>query len=792
MSELPNILNGLRAPKAKKELFFKQKQDVKEIAHFLALPTGQMMPGAAQALSNIYGKGRPQSANSKRKAKIAKMTTGQLKRVLGKQVTGVCLSDADLLRLKELDQENRADAAREAAGGGAKGRRRARRRKGAGAGGAAEAGREGRADGDRDGAGDAPVHPAHGLSRSIAFYEAENKKLRRVIREKRPAELAHVIRSHAMEGLFEIERRQAHAVMVIQRAYRRYRRLCDMWEYLRRQRMATRIQKMVRGAVTRVFVARWFLRKAFLATLAQACARRAMVCRHWEEQCMLEGGCAVDIQRLVRGRLARQRCERIRRIHAAAKIQRLWRGVVGRARADRRWLNMQVTRMQKCCKGHLGREAYRAKRAAATKAALNVQRIFRGSEVRQERNELLYERETKAREMALALLRKEDEHTAEALHKIEKRRDRRGLAAEVKTLQKKLHKCRVEVQGLEFDLEKLQVERGAMSPRAIKQGWKEELDKNKVEFRQKVTAAKLEALFDVEQPLREAEENLEEETLELTEAEWEHEQVQIRRHAELVGLWNRESERKWSEEAITKRRLKAAQRRRWRIKFFTKTGKPDKLRRDGHPWDERAFAGDEKATFYMGDAKLLTGITTDPAKIGTSESLQQTYDAVHLQSTMNQMQQYGTILKPLMDNMNQFQKDVEYEDASAKARREARLEAEAREAEEVAASGKAGAVAGGAAGGDGAGAGAAGAGAAGTALAAVAPEPKKFRATRKGRRPRNAYASQIPWTLLDELDSEKYKLEQEREARLASFVPPVTENPMLSRAATTLDRKEDA
>jgi hypothetical protein len=682
------------------------------------------------------------------------------------------LSDADLMRLKEIDRENRADAARTSAAAAAaasgKGGRRRRRRKGGGGRGAGGAG---------------GARGASGLARSISLYAAENKKLRRVIHEKRPHERPHVIRSHLVEDLFEVERLQAHAVVVMQRAYRRYRRMVDMWEYLRKQRMVLKIQRVMRGAVTREFVRRWYLRKTFLTTLAQACVRRCLARSQWRQQSLLEAICAVDIERIARGYMARLRLERIRRIRAAATVQRVWRGIVGRACADRQWLDQQVTRMQKCCKGHLGREAYQKKLAAAAKSAQNIQRMFRGSEVRQLRNELLYERETRAREMALALLRKEDEYTADVVHLQEKLRDRHNLAGTVKQLDRQLHRMRVDIQGLEFDLEKLQGERSAMSPRAIKQGWKEELDMNKIEYRQRVTALKLETLFAVEQPLRAAEEAQELEQRNLAEAVWTHEQVQVRRHAELVGMWDRESERKWSEEAMVKRRQKAGQKRRWRVKFFTRTGKPDKLRRDGRPWDPRAFAGDEKATFFMGDAKIFSGVQSNPAKLGTAESLQSTVDAVHLQSTMNQFMQYGATLKPLMDNMNVWQDDLTAQDAATKevrrraaedaenARIAALARGESHEAAAAAAAAVAAAAAAEAGGGDGGGWAAGGESKGGTAIVVASPEWKPAQKG-KSRKVRNAYASQIPWTLLDELESEKYKLEVERSERLHDWNRP--------------------
>ena len=58
------------------------------------------------------------------------------------------------------------------------------------------------------------------------------------------------------------------------------------------------------------------------------------------------------------------------------------------------------------------------------------------------------------------------------------------------------------VRAVEFDLVGLQRERARVSPRAVEQGWVEELDTNVDEHRELVTAAKMKALFEHAKPLR--------------------------------------------------------------------------------------------------------------------------------------------------------------------------------------------------------------------------------------------------------------------------------------------------
>ena len=76
-----------------------------------------------------------------------------------------------------------------------------------------------------------------------------------------------------MEILFEIERKQSFAAIVIQRAYKRYLRLKFWKEYLIKVKAATSIQKIVRGVVAREFVRRWYRRKLFLVCTIYFCTK---------------------------------------------------------------------------------------------------------------------------------------------------------------------------------------------------------------------------------------------------------------------------------------------------------------------------------------------------------------------------------------------------------------------------------------------------------------------------------------------------------------------------------------
>ena len=285
---------------------------------------------------------RPSSAEQRRRGIMVRegkpLTKGEIKRVMGKSALAARLSDADIARLKEIER------------GEIKGPKKWDKK-------------------------------AWKKSMNGTIYRKENKKLRRAIRERRPKEREVRVRSRAMEILFEIERKQSFAAIVIQRAYKRYLRLKFWKEYLIKVKAATSIQKIVRGVVAREFVRRWYRRKLFLVIVTQSICRGVLERKKWKIQKALEYVAATHMNRVARGWLARQRFWRARFVNLYSsccnKIQRLWRGVVGRAIADRTWLNREVSKIQRVVRGHLGRLLCHRLRNQNDRAALLIQCRFR-------------------------------------------------------------------------------------------------------------------------------------------------------------------------------------------------------------------------------------------------------------------------------------------------------------------------------------------------------------------------------------------------------------------------------
>jgi hypothetical protein len=260
------------------------------------------------------------------------------------------------------------------------------------------------------------------------------------------------------------------------------------------------------------------------------------------------------------------------------------------------------------------------------------------------RSEKLWERETKERTALITMLRNEDEYYSGLVAEQRKKVILLDFEPKARRARQNVDKARDKVYGCEFDYLGFVDERRAVSPRAIRQGFTDALEENVDDWRKRVTQSKVECLFEHELELRKIQEGQLKEQTKLDDIEYRFQTIQEERQWALTSLWRRNSERKWQEETRAKQVRVASQKRKWRINFFTKTGKPDKQRRAGHPWDKNAFADEAHDSFFLGGADLFLGRKGEsPGRLGSQKALQTALAAVHLQSTQNTMVQYGSV-----------------------------------------------------------------------------------------------------------------------------------------------------
>lgn len=479
-----------------------------------------------------------------------------------------------------------------------------------------------------------------------------------------------------LEDYFGLQRRENDAAKIIQTAWRRTRILLP-WRFAVRAVMAVvTIQRRARGMIARSLVARWFFLRNNFATELQARTRRYLSNKHVRPVLVMERQMVIRIQRTARGMIARRRVFRVLRDLAATRIQALWRGCVDRSRADRNWLQRTVIKIQNAARRKLALRHFQAEKDRLTQASVTIQRKFRTYKAAISIGDRLFQREMNYRYSYIKMLVAEEELCNEKIARIMDRVVKTQAKEKAVAAQKALQKQEEVIYGMENDLAELIHQRETLSPRAIEQGFHEELDRNIVEYRNNVTHAKMKHMFERQRDMHRLDLVLEHQVSELEEwaalrnrvQKWCAQEYDDRRHVSY--------QRDITARRKEKRLAVAEERRRWQVLFYTRDGKPDKRRRPGRPWDPTVFAGAERAIYsgavgvdllafvrdqtgsgqqqQPGQQKMKKSKSAKGMGLGSGpnpivESVQRTVDQVSLQTYLDEVKVYEQLLNPISD-----------------------------------------------------------------------------------------------------------------------------------------------
>jgi myosin heavy subunit len=180
--------------------------------------------------------------------------------------------------------------------------------------------------------------------------------------------------------------------------------------FLQKTKAAIQIQRFARGWLARRWLCLWHNERTILATKVQAVFRgfylRNRVLVAWMQWEYVN---AAIIQSVMRMYLCRKQCVQHQRIIAIVRIQALWRGRTSRKRSDLLWLSVKAVNLQRLIRGMLARKKVRTMKIAQQKAATQIQRVFRGMEARKRIAAILLDRETDNRLECMAVLDSEEE-----------------------------------------------------------------------------------------------------------------------------------------------------------------------------------------------------------------------------------------------------------------------------------------------------------------------------------------------------------------------------------------------
>lgn len=380
------------------------------------------------------------------------------------------------------------------------------------------------------------------------YKKSKNRKNRiktKIFQEQNLDNQASTDKNTLLDFYFELQRREHEAATYIKQAWKRTRILLP-WRKAVYQMLAIRtIQRMMRGYLARKMVARWYLARVKTITELEARVRRHLCNKYLRPRLAYEKATATTIQRYVRGYYGRKRYYRILSTLAVTRIQALWRGTCARSKADRQWLHKQVIVIQNAMRRKLAMNKFQYATNRLFDAATKIQRQFRMYLAIKRVSEKLHAREFQYRNDVLKLLSAEEDYCVEKLQYIMSRCVKHQIREKAMNHQKILIQQENTITHKENMLIELYNQKETLSPRAIEQGFMEELSTQIEKSRNEVAEMKKTYLFDLIPLQQELDNNLETQVEELEEiaalkkrlAKWRIEVIDMRCILMLLMQW---------------------------------------------------------------------------------------------------------------------------------------------------------------------------------------------------------------------------------------------------------------
>ena len=168
---------------------------------------------------------------------------------------------------------------------------------------------------------------------SLHLYQAANYKIKRVLRDRKPAKPSVSLKSDLMETMFEIERREMQGATIIQKFWHKFLIIKLLKENVNKGKRIVIIQACVRGMISRKWLSLWYKNRFLMIIQWQARFRKFLSNKKIRMTFAEEVAAAVKTQKAVRMFLAK--CVAYwKRLHLAA--ERVQVRIAARRRAARR------------------------------------------------------------------------------------------------------------------------------------------------------------------------------------------------------------------------------------------------------------------------------------------------------------------------------------------------------------------------------------------------------------------------------------------------------------------------
>lgn len=347
---------------------------------------------------------------------------------------------------------------------------------------------------------DARANKIAGLPKKFAPYieTLKHKEVKKAMDKKKKAEenaMLSIMNADELNKLYVMEARENTAATLIQRQFRKTRVLNPWRNAVARVKGIVAIQKIIRGFVTRKWVAGWIYRKVRYVIKWQGFLRKYLSNKHIRPIHAWEKDCCILIQKIIRGKLGRIRHKECLFRLCSTRIQAMWRGIVDRNRVDRMWLNKTVIPIQKVARSMIARKKCGAMREELDSACFIIQRRYRIWRAVTRIGVTLFEREMSNRMDVIEKLRKEEEWCSELLVKLGHRLQKIDIKGKVQFAADEFNDAMAEIYRLEKDTQEMKRQREILSPRAVQQGWGRDLEVNAHRMKAELSKKKLECIF---------------------------------------------------------------------------------------------------------------------------------------------------------------------------------------------------------------------------------------------------------------------------------------------------------
>ncbi|KAL7467748.1 hypothetical protein ACHAXS_007992 [Conticribra weissflogii] len=416
-------------------------------------------------------------------------------------------------------------------------------------------------------------------TRSLTPYIEANMKLSRVLKHKKPRCYKDGMQASQLEDFYKLVSEEAAAAIVIQSQCRRVLAT----EYVRQLAFETEtaiiIQSQVRMFLAKKLLKRMkdelrraqLLREKYVRVFIARCQMRKRMKLEHDSAVLCQSAMRMFSAKLVlKSKILQNSWEVNQRRWIALSIRLSWKNL-------RIYINAR--KIQCVARRRLTKTRVISMQRDMTKAALQIQNMWRSYYARLYRKQISYDFMVDQRRHKIRIMLSEVLYWKQRVNDLNQPSNlklREDLERQKSELEAKQNELKDKIIVLESHY-KEQVEiQQQLTPRSIEGGWEEQVGINLENTREELTRAKQELLFIVRKKLLDVSTQIDEIQMEEDEAVSNVNHFSLQRQIEQNDLWDIQRQYEREKQKALKRKRIVDEQMKWAVKFYMPSGKPDK------------------------------------------------------------------------------------------------------------------------------------------------------------------------------------------------------------------------